>query len=204
MISIINSITKPSGLDNLKRNLVSLEADIHLGMNLLCRVNEKNLFLEVRDYLLRAVNWGECLVKYEEDSSGLKNGKKYVTGKDEYVFLLGEDVLIPSGAITRLYGDYLLKKEAGFFAGAVAEKLPIFWVEDVYSEYPEYLCRSATDRIVSVDNCRIQGLLTKTDLYKEIFCSEDLPVYGELSYGIKLRRRGYQNYLDTELNYRKG
>ena len=204
MISIVNSITKPLGLDNLKRNLVSLETDIHLGINLLCLVNEKNLYLEVRDFLTLAVNWGECLVEYEEDSLGLKNGKKYVTDKDEYVFLLGEDVLIPSGTITKLYEDYLFKKEAGFVAGAVVEKLPIFWVEDVYSESPEYLSRSVTDRIVLVDNCRIQGLLTKTDLYKEIFCSDDLPVYGELSYGIKLRRRGYQNYLDTELNYKKG
>lgn len=202
MISIVSLVTKTAGFENLKRNLISLEPDWKLGVDILCLVDDKELYLEVRDFLAQSVNRGEVLVVYDES---LKAGKEYLSNKNEFVFLLSEDTLIPGGCLTKLYQDYIEKREAGFISGIDKSFPSVFWVKDLYGQ-PKYVFSNEKDLegLAEVDTSPIYGLLTRASTYKELFCLGDLDGYGSLSYGIRLRRQGYQNYINTGVAYRHG
>ena len=203
MITVITSITKQQGFENLQRNLVSFESDWQLGMDILCLVADKQLYLEVRDYLKQNVDRGESLIVYDE--GGLKAGGEYLGNRNEFVFLLDEDTLIPSGHITKLYNNYLDKRGAGFISGIEREFPCVLWVEDLYAQ-PRYIWSNTKDQhgLIEVDTSPVYGILTKANTYKELFCLGDLDSYGSLSYGIRLRRQGYQNYVNTEVEYKHG
>ena len=204
MISVITTITNRKNLKTLQENLVALEADWHLGVDLLCLVGNENLYLEVRDYVASAVDKGEPLVVY--DDKGLKAGQEYLGSRNEYVFLLGENIRIPTGCLTKLMKDFDNKKSAGFIGGVRKELPSVYWVDDIYGS-PHYVYsneKKDLEGLIEVDVSPVYGLLTKTQLYKELFCLSDLDGYGSLSYGIRLRRQGYKNYLSMEVGLRDG
>lgn len=203
MITIITSITSQEGFETLKRSLYNFEPDWKLGLDLLCFVHKQELYLECRNFLLDAVDRGECLVVYEEKKT-LKVGREYLSPKNEFVFLLNEGVLVPFGGIGKLYKDYFEKNTAGFICGVEKDIPQVFWVKDIYG-CPQYIYSNndnlAKNGLVEVDVSNITGMLTKTSLYEELFCYGDLDGYGSLSYGIRLRRQGYKNFIDTRVEY---
>lgn len=205
MISVITLISSRSGLEVLKRNLASLEPDWKLGVDLLCIVNDKTLYLECRDYLLTAVDRGECLVVYD-DNGKLKSGLEYIWGNNPYVFLLKEGVILPRGTLKRLYKNYLENPNAGFITGDCGEYPAIWWVKDIYGS-PRYVYQNekpGVQSITEVDVCLDGGLMTKYGLYKDVYCLGELDGYGEYSFGVRLRRQGYQNYINTGVEYKNG
>ena len=206
MISIITFINFKEDFEVLKRNLVSLEPDWGIGVDLLCIVTNKNLFLECRDFLLKNVDRGECLVEYNERAT-LKSGVEYLNNKNDYVLLLRPGFLIPDGGVAKLYKSFLEKPQAGFIAGRCINLPTAHWTSNIYGKPEEFFYwRPGFDEggLVEVDMDAIQCVLTKADLYREIYCSEDLEDYQGYSYGIKLRRQGYQNYVDTKVLYSHG
>ena len=201
MITIITLINNQEDYEVLKRNLVSLETDWDLGLALLCIVSNKELYLEVRNFLLENVNRGECRVVY---GSSLKDGKDYLSDNNSLVFLLNVGVIIPQNTLTRLYKNYVDKPQAGFISGILKEYPIACWVKNIYS-HPQFVYfneKEKYDLLMDVDVSACWGLLTKVSLYKELFCTEGLDGYGEYSFGIKLRRQGYKNYVDTGVEYK--
>lgn len=207
MISIITSVSSEEGFENLKRSLINLEPDWKLGVDLLCFVSDKNLYLECRDFLKENVDRGECLVLFEEGEP-FKKGVEIVSGKNPYVFLASEKVLIPRGGVTQLYKDFLEKPKAGLISGRFTAYPTVYWVKDIYGELPHYIYSNEKDiglgLLMDIDTCTISGVMTKTDLYKELFNFSNLEGYGGYSFGIRLRRQGYKNYLDTGVELKFG
>lgn len=202
MISVITSVIDRQGFENLERNLISLEPDWNLGMDLLCIVKEENLFEEVGDFLKKGVNRGKCVVV--QDDKGLKAGGDYLEYKNDYVFLLDNRMLLQSGSITSLQKGFLDNPTAGFIGGLNGNQPSVYWVKDIYG-VPQYIYSEGDlERgLIEVDTSSVHGILTKTNLFEELFGLSDLDGYGSLSFGIRLRRQGYQNYVDTRVRYRE-
>lgn len=208
MVTVITVIKDSKDFNILKRNLISLESNWNLGVDVLCLVSDQKLYLECREYITKAYNAEQSLVAYNKEAS-LKSAKEYLTFKNEYVFLLGRGVKIPSGVLFALLKDYTNNPKAGFFSGVLNNVPTASWVEDIYSPaHFKYLYENDPMRIdgeiINVDIYPIMGLMTKTSLYREYFCLPDLEDYGEYSFGIRLRRQGYENYIDTNVKYRNG
>lgn len=204
MISVIYPITTKRGTENLKRNLASLEVDRSIGLDFLILVNNQDLFLEVRDF---AVNVDSSLVVYSEQDNLLKVAKEYLTPKNEYVFLANENIILPPTSLVKLYEDFLNNRCAGFISGEFQDRPTVYWVENVlyYEKDPKYIYsneRKIEGNLIEVDTISVYGLLTRLKLYNEYFCMEDLDRYGGHSFGVRLRRSGYQNYVDTRVKYK--
>lgn len=205
MITLITLIKNEQQLDNFKRNLVSLESTFNLGLDILCLVNDKNFYLKVRDYLLLAINRGECRIEYIEGEN-IKKAKDFITDNNPYVFILDCDYILPMGGIDTLYMNYLEKPNAGFISGmALNFGNAFYWVEDVYdSPYFQGIENiKLKEGLVAVDVSAPRALLTKTYLFKEVYCAENVDGAFDYSFGIKLRRQGYQNYLNTNVKLRQ-
>ena len=199
-------ITDRKGFDFLKRNLVNLEPDWKLGVDLLCMVQNKNLYTEVRNYLQTDIDRGEVLIIHEPEGNLLKKAKNYIGTKNEYVYLSAEQK-IPYNVLEKLYKSYLEKQSLGFVTGIYTTYPEVYWVDDIYNSGEKSPKFFSTDEkeipgsVVNIDTASPYGMLTKTDLYKELFCMEDLDKFGKYSYGIRLRRKGYQNLLDMSVEF---
>lgn len=208
MISIITSISDNEGFENLKRSLINLEPDWQLGVDLLCIVRDEKLYLESRDFLRENVDRGECLVLFEDTDEPFKRAVEIVSNKNKYVYLASEKILIPRGGITQLYKDFLEKPKAGLITGRFTGFPTVYWVKDVYDELPHYIYSNEKDLglglLMDIDTCTISGVMTTMDLYKELFDFSNLEGYGGYSFGIRLRRQGYKNYLDTGVELKFG
>ena len=206
MITLIIPITNRQGYENFKRSLVNLETDWHLGINVVCLVADGNekLLLECKKFLTENIDLGNCLVLHEKGDL-YKKASLYIGLSDDYVFLANENVVIPLNAITKLYADYLEYRGAGFITGVFEAYPTVYWVEDIYEDKdPRYIYsneRPLLDRIVEVDVSATYGILTKSSLYRSLYCLHNHKKYGQLSYGIWLRRQGYKNYIDTTVKY---
>lgn len=206
MITVIYPLTTRKGFEKLKRNLNSLEPDWELGIDFLCIIGDKDLYLEARDYLLERIDRGGCLVSYSESENLLRAGVDLVDSKNKYIYLANENLIMPHGSITKLYKDLLERPEAGFISGVYTKYPSVYWVKDIYG-LPQYIYSNEKPEfaaIMDIDTTTTYGLLTKVDLYKELFSLSDLEGYGSYSYGIRLRRQGYKNYIDTGVQFKDG
>lgn len=204
MITVIYPLTTQKGFQRLKRNLNSLEQDWNLGMDFLCVTNDKNLYLEAKNYLLENIDRGECLVAYSEKDNLLKGATELVELKNRYTYVANENLILPHGTITKLYKDLLERPEAGFISGVYTEYPTVYWVKDIYG-LPQYIYsneKTGFDAIMDIDTIAPYGFLTKTQLFKELYGLSDLDGYGGHSYGIRLRRQGYKNYIDTGVEFK--
>ena len=205
MITITTILSGRSGFEALKRNLVSLEPDWKIGVDILCVVTDKSLFVECRNFLNENVDKGECLVFYDKDAT-LKSVGEYLGSRNPLVFILAENVILPIGGLSKLYRNYLEYPDAGFVTGECKDYPVVRWVRDIYGA-PQYIYsneKTEYDLFTKIDVCPVLGILTKTHLYKELFCLDNLEGYGSYSYGIRLRRQGYQNYINTGVEYKHG
>lgn len=203
MITIITSVRDTESFNCLKRNLINFEPDWKIGLDLICVVKDEKLFLESRDFLLENVNRGECRIVLGDS---LQSANQYLTDKNPYVFVLAENILIPPGGITKLYENFIQKPRAGFISGVFKEYPTVYWVRDIYGT-PQYIYSNEKedyDLLMDVDVSMPYGLLTSTQNYKEFFGMSNLEGYGSYSYGIRLRRQGYKNYVNTGVEYKHG
>ena len=82
-----------------------------------------------------------------------------------------------------------------------------YWVDDIYgseTKWPKFVKsneKELSGTTVDIDIASPYGMLTKMDLYRELFCLSDLDGYSGYSYGIRLRRQGYRNLLDTRVEF---
>ncbi len=205
MITVITKISNDKGFNLLKKNLTNLEPDWKIGLNLLCVISDKNLYLKCRDYLQCNIERGECLVVFNE-KDGLKAAKDYLNNSNDLVFLLNEGVELSYGGLGKLYETFMEKPWAGFITGLFKEYPQVYWVKDLYGspQFIYYDKNKSFDLIMGIDISPVFGILTKKSLYKELFCLSDLENYGGYSYGIRLRRQGYQNYINTGVILRGG
>lgn len=206
MVTVICKITSALGFENLKKTITHLEYDQHLGVNLLCLVNDKQLFLNMRDYCQEAYDIGQHLVVFDDGDIDIKN---LLTGSDEYVLVLNENVVLPRCAISDFYDVYKQDKNAGLVTGDFVEYNIPYWTEDFYSNVLNSSSREEhriNNEIIEIDTTPIFAILTKIELYTELSLETPLEGLGSSSYGIRLRRLGYRNYMTTKvsLRYSKG
>lgn len=203
MITAILPVSYSGGFENLKRNIIGLSADLERLGDVLCIVSDKNLYLECRDILKEYEPNIECLTVYSDRQYPIREALNYLGDKNEYVFVVNENLYLPPKTISRLYEDYLDHPKAGFIAGHFTEYPIGYWVDDIYSETPKviYSNERELELLQEVDLVLPPyGLLTRTNTFKELFFKGS-PKGAE--YGLNLRKQGYKNYIDTaiKLNY---
>lgn len=206
MITIITIVHFESDFEGLKRNLASLEPDWKLGLNLLCLATNEKIFLECRNFLKENIDRGECLVVYEKKAEveGFKAANGYLNDEG-WVLLLDNAWVLPEGTLEKLYKQTLEIRGPGFISAVAGINENMFlWVKDIY-DIPDFIGANINELsgMVPIDIAAPRGLLTQTKLFKEVFCTGGIDGAGEFSYGIKLRRQGYQNYLNTEVKMRR-
>ena len=136
MISLIIPITTRVGLNNFEKTLVNLETDFNLGLDILCVVRDRRIFLNCRDRLREIVDRGECLVILDE-SQTLEEVSKALRDKNEFTFLMNENIILPVKCLADLLQVYTEKPTAGLVTGYIKDYPQIYWTNDVYL-YPKY------------------------------------------------------------------
>lgn len=195
MISVILPISHERGFENLKKTLFNLSGDLNRRVNLLAIVFNKDLFLPVRDYLQQYNNFGECLTIYSEKKS-LAPTLEYLAS-DEYIFIWDENTLLLRNTLGELYRSYLDHPTAGFITGGVFNKALPYWVKDIYADKPKYIKndkRNFTDD--KIDVAYPFCMLTKTENFRNYYFGKER---SPLAYGLKLRKAGFQNYINTKV-----
>lgn len=205
MISVIFSITDERGLENLKESVIHELPDFsRKGVNTLCLVNDKNLYLECRDFLQEALPDNEVLTQYVEDKDPLQRAPELL-GKDKYVFVVNENIVLPALALRRLYRTFIDYPFAGFIAGHMSDYNVEYWIDNVYMDNSSTKrCNKSITGMIEVDTCIPYAMLTKSDKFKELFCNSPIGDYGSLSYGVALRRQGYRNFILGNVKIRHG
>ena len=205
MISVIFSITGRQGFENFKETVVHELPDLsRKGVNTLCLVNDKNLYLECRDFLQNAILETEILTHYVEDKNPLVRASDLLA-KDKYVFIVNENIVLPSGALRKLYRAFVEYPFAGFMAGHLTDYNVEYWVENVYMDYsPTKRCNKSLTGMVEIDTCIPYAILTKSILFKELFFEKPIGDYGSLSFGVRLRRKGYRNFVLGNVKVKHG
>ena len=188
MISIIFTISNEAGFNNLKRSIINLEGDYGLGLDILCVVENKDLYIPCRDYLLDNVDEAGVLTTFKEC---------LITESNRYVYLAGQDFIIPFKGITKLYQDYIEIPTAGFIGGKV-EGHSNFWVEDIYKDI-RWQEKELQGGLVEVDVAPLDSLMTESQNFLNVFDNTDW-----WAYGLSLRKQGYKNYLDTRVEVKYG
>lgn len=204
MVTLITTIKNKNQLESLYRNLVCLEPDRKLGLDFLCLASQ-DLYLECRNKIPALFDGGECIVVSVPDPD-FKCAKEYLTDKNKYVFLSSSDYVMSFGCVGKLYRDYLENRDAGFISGmALNFGNAFYWVKDVYG-YPDFCGlreKELFNGLNPIDIASPRALMTKTSIFKDVYCSANVDGGFEYSFGIKLRRQGYQNYLDTRVELRQ-
>lgn len=199
MISLICRVNNQRQMRTLEKTLSNFEADKDTLRAVYCVCNEEML--------------EPCTKYYERFKASDDRTFKVIEGgflsasgsaKTDLVFLMNNEVVIPAGGLTELYRIWLLKPTLGFVTGRFMEYAPICKVADCYAEAPEFSAEYelGNENLAEIDVYPTYGMLTPTNLYEELFCLSELPNYRGLSYGARLKRLGYGNYLLSNLEYR--
>lgn len=198
MVTVIAKISCRRQFENLKLSLPKLEKDWNLGIDFLCVVDNQNLYLEVKDWLIPRIDRGECLVVYNEKQfSGLG---EYLTNKNDFIFLTNLDCILCEGAITELYGDFIEKPTAGFVSGFASKETAICRLEDLYESGKIVFEDFPEEKLAETDTSSLYGMLVKKQIYLDFsWALAD----SEYSFGIELRKKGYKNYIDTSIKYKE-
>ena len=203
MISVVIPIAKAGGIQRFRRILVGLEADRHLGLDILGITNDQDTFIEARN----SISDSGVLLAYSEKEELLKAAEQYLNPNNKYVFLTNGNLVIPSKAITKMYRHFLNNRGVGFVSGVI-DRPVVYWVDNILSnsDSPKYVYsseRNDLDDFAQIDTTGVYGMLTKYSLYKEYYCMQDLEKFRGYSFGVRLVRSGYQNYVDNTIHLKE-
>ena len=115
-----------------------------------------------------------------------------------------ENIVLPAQCVSRLARHYIERRGAGFYAGHFTEYETTYWVSEIYSDNPERIKWSDQSGLVKVDTAIPFAMITRLANFKDLFCQAELGEFGPLSYGIRLRRQGYENYVDFDVKITYG
>lgn len=199
MVTLITVLNDKNNLNLLKQNLLAVQSTKQYGLDIICITKDKELYLTCRDILMDDED-SESLVIYEKKAT-LEQAAKYISDKNEYVFLLKEGIKIPFDGLTQLLRDYYINNHAGFISALFNSYPIIYKIDDIYGKFENYHYKDSWEEnsLVEVDTTPVKAMLTKTKLYKDIFCKDDLVDWKDYSYGVQLRRKGYKNFIDTKI-----
>lgn len=205
MISIIYPVPGERELEILKRTIVNLELDWRLGLEIICVVWTESVRKVVRDFLDENVGVRTGKVVMYEGHEPYKQCEA-LSDESEFVFL--SPARIPWACVSRLYEDFKKKPKAGLITGVNIDCGGAFpnEVDNLYSNAPKLVNvrkNSDTDELEEIGTAPLMGIMTKTKTFKELIGLEDLPCCGVYSYGIRLKRQGYQNWQDKNVRYRE-
>lgn len=204
MVNIVFTVTTRKGLANLERSLINIAPDL-VGNRVLCLVQgEPQLYVDCRQSIKEKIDKCETLVVYvEEDEHLFRKADEYLD-KGDFVFVSNENVILPKRCVSRLANHYIERRGAGFYAGHFVEYETTYWVSDIYNDKPERIKWKDQQGLVEVDTAIPFAMVTRLKTFKELFCQAELGDFGPLSYGIRLRRQGYINYVDFDVRISYG
>lgn len=118
----------------------------------------------------------------------------------EYVFLLEDDTLIPSNALSVLLDDYELYPNAGFVSGIEIGRwgFPMIGAWKKQNDTIESVKLESS--IVRVSAAGLYCCLTKREHYvNNIFEPYEKILGPDVDFGISLSLKGYENYIDYDI-----
>lgn len=111
---------------------------------------------------------------------------------DDLVVYVNEYIILLGGEIEKLKSDYLIESSAGFIAGRFIE-FPLWYkVDDIYKPLKKEFMKTGTG-LSEIDIAYPYLFISKGDRFKI------LDFENRFEFGLGLRRLGYQNYLDNDI-----
>lgn len=184
-----------------RRNLYILGLDLGLIKNMITFCADENLYIELRnaDSVLTSTN--NLILWYQEDSfiKNIQEVNNSLRINPEYVFILEGDYLIPAHCLQKLLVDYIEHPMAGFVSAvSTVNGEEFYYSKDIY-DGPDFTIlneKDLTGGVLEIDTALPKVMLIRKQVFDDNF-DKKLDGFGQYSFGIKLRRQGYKNYLDT-------
>lgn len=218
MISIVMPVSRKDYLKRIFVQLELLDCDRH-NTNLLCYVDGSlELFQETRN-LVVASKFKEKLCVYRHKGIGsvssvhrrrqrisdIHNEIRSLLNKTDYVLLTEDDTLMPMDSLKKLYNLAMMKKYFGFITGVQIGRwgykhIGAWKVDDVYNINHIASIKKGTG-IEEIDAAGIYCCFTTKENYIKNFFKPFENILGpDVDFGINLRRRGLNNYIDHSIH----
>lgn len=212
MITIVLPVSRDNFLKQIFQRLDQLECDRE-NTNLFVYIDgDLNLF-EIAQRYVSESRFKERQIKFRRKGlpnvshitsrrkriADIHNEIKMIIPECDYVFLLEDDTLIEPDALKKLLADYEKFPEAGFISGVEIGR----WGYEHIGAW-----KMEGDKIYSIENLDLGYLqrvdaaglyccLTRYSFYKDgCFMPFEKILGPDFTFGIVLRRAGYQNYVD--------
>lgn len=138
--------------------------------------------------------------------AAIKNESKALIPKCSFVFSIEDDTIVPSHALSSLLSDYALYPQAGFIEGVELGRWGVpyvgAWRADSITEPTRIESAIPGEGVEEIDAGGFYCYLTTYDSYRlhdyEPFGNNDLGP--DVNFGLFLRRKGFQNYIDWNVN----
>jgi hypothetical protein len=217
MINIVLPVSRIEFLDRVFENLNALECDAS-QVNLLSVCDgDQRLFEKIRN-LTVASKFNEKLCVFRNKGpantssmsrrrqriADIHNEVKGLIYSCEYIFLIEDDTLLPSNALSTLLENYKEHPEAGFISGVQIGRWGFTliggYTVDNYQSPNKVLSIPNGEGLQAVDAAGIYCCLTKKEHYiSHIFTPFENVLGPDFDWGIHLRQRGLQNYINHDI-----
>lgn len=218
MVILVFQVGTITAMGNLRHSLANILPDTNEDTKILCVVGDDELYPRVRNIIDDAMSdlppkpsgYIEHLTVLAASKHGMFNeAKDYIEpgiSASTRVFVSNCSVVLPMGSVTKLLYDYYLFPNAGMITGLFDEFPQPCWLENVYSNNSPTVKwdeRKTNPGLVEIDTYLPYGIVMRLEEFRDTDFSYD-GEYKGLFPGVRLRRLGYKNYLDTTIRYKYG
>jgi hypothetical protein len=217
MITIVLPVSRIDFLNQVFESLNALECDASQVNLLTICDGDQRLFEKIRN-LTVASKFNQRLCTFRNKGpantssmsrrrqriADIHNEAKGLIHSCEYIFLIEDDTLLPPNALTILMENYKENPDAGFISGVQIGR----WGFTLIGGYTvdnndipnEVFSIPKAEGLQPVDAAGIYCCLTKKDNYiSHIFSPFENVLGPDFNWGIHLRQRGLQNYVNHDV-----
>lgn len=217
MVTIVIPISRKHFLRRLFARLDILECPP--DTNLLCYVDgDLELYGIARNFVLNS-KFKERLCIYRKrgqaGTSSVKTRRQRIADvhneikglikECDYIFIIEDDTIVPTDALTKLLNGYSIHPYAGFISGLELGRwgfthIGAWKVDDIYNIHKIESIKSGSG-IEEIDAAGFYCCLVKRDNYINHFFKPFLEILGpDVNFGIEMRRQGLKNYVDHSIH----
>lgn len=211
-VTCLVTLSRPECVSLVKQNLLNLEGEVEeliLVVDGLAQIDTEDLNEKYPNLVVHRVNGTKPttsnIPRLRNRIAEVRNQTKELIGDTDFVFSFEDDSEVPKSALVKLLEDHeklFVREEVGVVSGVQvgrhSRKILGAWHADDFIFPSELTTLSTKEKgLVEVDGTGFFCFLTPTSLYKSIRFGWKEPVGPDVWYGLRLRERGYANYVDT-------
>lgn len=214
-VSIVVTLSRPHYADLVRQNLRNLETNGEVAEVIIVidgmgefgdwsEVEDKYHFVKIETVSGRKPST-DNIPRLRDRITEVRNFTQQLLADSDYVFSFEDDTEVPPNALWKLQTHLMeLPQEPGLLSGVQvgrhSRKLLGAWeVDDPI--FPKEMTSLRTDvsGLIEVDGTGFYCFLTPTALYKSVRFGWREPAGPDTWYGLRLRERGYRNFVDTDI-----